>query len=231
MTDLLLLHGALGAMSQFAEPEKILKTDFRIHLLNFTGHGGEPLPAESFSIKLFADDVLSYIDKNRIEKADIFGYSMGGYVAVYLAKHFSERIGKVFTLGTKFRWDTETAGREIKMLDPVRMQEKIPQFYAELQKRHLPESLEVILKKTGEMMMNLGRVNELKPSDFAAIQNEILVALGDRDKMVTLGETVEVFKKIPRGSLLVLPNTPHPLESVDFERLADEIRRFFIKRE
>jgi len=227
LNNLLLLHGALGAKSQFRALEDKLNTGFSIHSLNFSGHGGEQLPSESFSIRLFANDVLVYLEKNKIEKINIFGYSMGGYVGVYLAKHFPDRTGKVFTLGTKFRWDEDTSAREVKMLDPAKMKEKIPQFYDELVKRHAPQNIEAIMQKTGEMMTNLGFDNDLKPEDYSTIQHEIMVGVGDRDKMVTFDETVEVYKKLPKGAMIAMPNTPHPLEGVDAEKLACEIKRFF----
>ena len=39
--------------------------------------------------------------------------------------------------------------------------------------------------------------------------------LGDRDKMVSLDETVAVYKSLPNAEMCVLPNTPHPLEQAD----------------
>ena len=47
-----------------------------------------------------------------ITRADIFGYSMGGYVALHAARRHPERIGSIMTLGTKFAWDTPTAEKE-----------------------------------------------------------------------------------------------------------------------
>ena len=52
--------------------------------------------------------------------------------------------------------------------------------------------------------------------------------LGDRDKMVTLDETVEVYKNLPQAQLAILPNTPHPIEKVNTDRLASEIKSFLL---
>jgi hypothetical protein len=77
------------------------------------------------------------------------------------------------------------------------------------------------------MMLNLGKNNELKSEDFGLIRHEIMAGIGDRDKMVTLEETVEVYKALPNGRLLILPNTPHPFEQVNIDRLSWEINSFF----
>ena len=44
---------------------------------------------------------------------------MGGYVALHLALHHPERVQRIVTLGTKFRWDPVTAEREAARLDPA----------------------------------------------------------------------------------------------------------------
>jgi len=227
MQELLLLHGALGSKEQFVSLEKKLKDSFSTHLINFSGHGGEPIPREQFSIKLFADDVLSYLDKMKIDKINIFGYSMGGYVGLFLARHFPARVYKIFTIATKFKWDEEIALKETKMLNPVKIKEKIPAFAEELRKRHSPQDWEIVLTKTAEMMTNLGRNNELKDEDYSLIENLVLVSVGDRDKMVSIQETDEVYRKLKNRQMLLLPDTPHPFENVPLKRLEPEIKNFF----
>jgi pimeloyl-ACP methyl ester carboxylesterase len=228
LNDLLLLHGALGAKSQFKELEKMLASAFRVHSINFSGHGGEPVPEEPFGIKMFADDILRYLDANNIEKINIFGYSMGGYAAMYLARHNPGRVAKIFTIGTKFLWNEEISAREVKMLNYEKMKEKIPAFAAELEKRHPGQELKTILNKTAGMLINLGRKNELNDEDYPLINHDVVVGIGDGDKMVTMQETLDVYNKLPNGRLVVLQNTPHPFEGIKTEQLTDEIKRFFV---
>jgi pimeloyl-ACP methyl ester carboxylesterase len=227
MNNLLALHGALGSKAQFRELEKTLAGDFELYSVNFSGHGGLEIPNEPFSIELFAGDVLSWMEKKSIQKTNIFGYSMGGYIALYLARHYPEKIGKIFTLATKFNWTAESALKEAKMLDPQKIKDKVPEFWEELKIRHMPQNPEEILRKTAEMMINLGKKNVLNIDDYWRIENEVVVGLGDRDKMVTIEETIEVYKNLKNGRLLVLPETPHPLEKVNQERLKYEITSFF----
>ena len=56
----------------------------------------------------------------------------------------------------------------------------------------------------------------------------VWVVLGDRDKMVTLDETLEVYKNLPNAQLAVLPNTPHPIEMINTGRLASELKAFLL---
>jgi pimeloyl-ACP methyl ester carboxylesterase len=226
MQHLLLLHGAIGAKDQLQPLAEQLKDNFIVHTLNFSGHGGTAIP-EKFSIETFAGDVLNYLEANHIQQANIFGYSMGGYVALYLATHHPEKTGKVFTLGTKFLWSPEIAAKELKMLDAAKIAEKIPAFAKALEKRHAPGDWKTVLKKTAEMMQDLGNNNTLQASDYDSIDKKVLIGIGDKDTMVTIEETIDVFRKLKNANLLVLPDTQHPLEKVDLSKLVPAIASFF----
>jgi pimeloyl-ACP methyl ester carboxylesterase len=226
MQHLLLLHGALGSKDQFANLASGLNEHYIVHLLNFSGHGGVPMP-EKFSIEIFANDVLKYLEENKISKINIFGYSMGGYVALYLAKHYPEKIEKIFTLGTKFHWSPEIAAKETKMLDAGKITEKIPAFAEALSKRHGPLNWKLVLNKTAEMMNELGNKNILSLPDYKGIENTVQIGIGDNDTMVTLEETLDAYRKLKTAFFIVMPNTQHPIEKVNPERLKMEIRLFF----
>ncbi len=116
MLHLILLHGAIGAKDQLAKLADELQGDFNIHSINFSGHGGSPFPPENFSIDLFADEILEYMQEHHLMQAALFGYSMGGYAAMLLAKKFPRKIQAVVTLATKFNWDESIAAKEISIL-------------------------------------------------------------------------------------------------------------------
>ena len=226
MQSLLLLHGAIGCEEQLKPLAEILSSNYDVHTLNFSGHGGKPFYAEPFSMHLFSNNILSYLQEKGIEKTSIFGYSMGGYVGMYLAKHYPEKLNALVTLATKFHWTEEIALKEVQMLDPEKISSKVPAFAKTLEERHAPQDWRQVLAFTAEMMLQLGKDNVLKTPDHETIQHPCLIMLGDRDKMVSLEETVNVYRSLPNSQLAVLPNTPHPIEQVDKELLAYFIRRF-----
>lgn len=226
MKPVLLLHGALGAKDQLKQLEEKLTDSFRVHLLNFSGHGGEPFPQEDFSIPLFAKEVLTYLDTHKIERISLFGYSMGGYAGMYLASQYPQRIEKLVTLATKFYWDEATAAREVKMLDATVIAQKVPAFAAQLKQRHAPNDWKEVLERTKHMLLQLGRSNTLSFPDYRSISTPALLLLGDSDKMVTLNETADVYRHLPNGQLGILPATHHPLDQVDPDLLCFFIKRF-----
>lgn len=224
MEPLILLHGALGSSTQLAPLATLLSDHYDVHSLDLPGHGGTPLP-EQFSMPFFADYVLQYCQDKGLSPVSIFGYSMGGYVALYLARHAPQSVRRVVTLATKFHWDEATAAKEVKMMDPEVIQQKVPQFAQALQIRHSPTNWKDLLQRTADLLTGLGRQNALTAADYPHIACPCLLMLGDRDKMVSLEETVAVYKQLPQGQLAVLPNTPHPLEAASAERIAWMIRQ------
>lgn len=213
--SLLILHGAIGASSQLKAIAGKLSVNYDVHLFDFPGHGGKELPDKPFSIALFSAAVLNYIQENKLQQLTIFGYSMGGYVAMHLAKYHPAFINRIITLGTKFHWDEATASKEIKMLDAAAIVAKVPAFAAALEEMHAPNDWKDILQRTANMLIEMGRDNPLKPEDYKEIKIPSLIMLGDRDRMVTLEETVTIYKSLPDAQMAMLPGTPHPVEQVN----------------
>lgn len=226
MEPILLLHGALGAKEQLQPLARQIASDFDPHLLNFPGHGGTEGPAH-FSIPVFAAAVLNYLDEMQIAEANIFGYSMGGYVAMYLAANYPERVKRVITLGTKYEWSEAIAGAETAMLKPEKMEEKVPKFAEQLRQRHAPHNWKEVVYKTSTMLQEMGTHAPLNETDMQRITAKALLLLGDSDKMVSFEETAHVYRLLSNGQFCVLPGTQHPIEKVDIETVCFLIKKFF----
>jgi pimeloyl-ACP methyl ester carboxylesterase len=227
MPHLLLLHGALGSATTLQPLQQLLAPYYTVHTLNFSGHGGTASPAATFSIETFAEDTLRYLEEQQLQTVDIFGYSMGGYVALYLALQHPARVGRIFTLATKFAWSPETAAKEVKLLQPQKLEEKVPAFAAVLAARHSPTDWREVMTRTADMMQTLGHQPLLTEAALAQVAKPVRVGVGDRDNMVSIQETAWAYQQLPQASLLVMPDTRHPLDQVDLQRLQWEIRQFF----
>jgi pimeloyl-ACP methyl ester carboxylesterase len=226
--SLLVLHGAIGSSAQLKPLAAALeKEGFDPKLFDFTGHGGREMPAAAFSIPLFADDVIRWMDEQRISRIDIFGYSMGGYVALYMARHYPERVGAVLTLATKFDWNPAGAEKEVKMLNPERIAEKIPKFAATLEQRHAPQDWKEVLKRTADMMLAMGSQPPLSDEDLQSIPHTTALYVGDKDTMVTIEETIRVSRQLKNARFSVLLETTHPIEQMDTELLIAAAKNFF----
>jgi pimeloyl-ACP methyl ester carboxylesterase len=222
MIPILLLHGALGAESQLNELAGILRNkNHQVFTLNFSGHGGKPFSANGFGIEIFANDVVQFLDQQGIEKVDIFGYSMGGYVAMFLALKNPNLVNKIITLGTKFDWDPESAEKEVRKLNPDKILEKIPAFARLLEHRHAPNDWKELMDKTANIMIGLGAKTLLTKDKVKTISNDVIILLGDHDDMADKEYSIQVAEWLPQGKFFLLPETFHPIEIVKPELLVN----------
>ncbi len=224
MQPIILLHGAIGASDQLLPLENELNDFFTVFKFSFSGHARMPFK-NNFGIVQFASELEQFISDKNLHKPIIFGYSMGGYVALYLASQNKDILGKIITLGTKFNWTKEIAEKEILQLNPKVISDKVPKFADVLKKRH-GETWEKLLGETADMMINLGNNNLLSDNLLHEIENEVLIGLADKDSMVSLEETVHVYKKLKRAQMYVLPGSKHPIESVNLPVLKQVLLTF-----
>lgn len=225
--DILLIHGALGAASQLAPLRTALGADHRVHLVELEGHGETPAAGASYAMRRFADNVRDFMTAKRLERAAIFGYSMGGYVALLLAAESPEHVSAVATLGTKLAWTPEVAARETSRLDPATIRAKVPKFAHQLSSRHARAGgWESVIAKTASLMTELGQRPPVDAALLGRISQPVRLMVGDRDAVVSIDETAAAVKALPKGELVVLPNTPHPIEQVRAPLVASLLRDF-----
>jgi esterase/lipase len=213
--DILLLHGALGSSRQMDCLLPYLQNR-SVYCPDLPGHGthaGQAFTIESLSLWL-----KNYLEENNLSQLRVFGYSMGGYLAL---KHESEYPGTFFgvtTLGTKFDWSEKSAEMEASRLDSRFFLEKAPEFADLLMERH-GVNWKTVLLETAEMMRILGKQSELDLNQFYKIQCHVNLILGEFDKMVKPEETITVANLILHSKYSLLSGAKHPFESLSQENL------------
>lgn len=223
---LILLHGALGNEHQFDKLVPKLKQLGAIHRFNFEGHGQAGSLEGPLKMDYFVENVLGYMQEHNLSEANFFGYSMGGYVALLLAKYNPEKVNKIATLGTILQWNPTVAERESRYLHPAKIEEKVPDFAERLSNMH-PDGWELLVEKTREMLLKLGNKPKIKEEDWKSLDLSVRLHIGDQDNTADLVATISVFKQLPNAQLCVLPETPHPIEKVDFGLLSQSLISFF----
>ncbi len=228
-TAFVLLHGALGAAAQVAPLGARLDLDAPVLVPDLPGHGARADDDLPFSMDRFADDVRARIAAAGCARAVIFGYSMGGYVALHLAAAAPDVVRAVGTLGTKLAWTPETAARETRQLDAAAIRAKVPRFADLLAERHGADRWEGLLARTAALLRALGDAPPVTAASLATISCPVRLAVGDRDATVTLDETRDAVAALAHGELEVLPGTGHPFERAPLDRVALGVRELWAR--
>jgi pimeloyl-ACP methyl ester carboxylesterase len=227
VVSIFLIHGALGDRAQLSPLARLLAESCDVHAIELEGHGTTPLATDAYDLARFRDNVRHAIAERGLERAAVFGYSMGGYVALSLAAESPDLVSAVVTLGTKLAWSPESAARETSRLDPAAIRAKVPKFADLLERRHAGAGgWEPALSRTAAMMTALGAQPAIDDAVLARIACPVRLMVGDRDAVVSIDETVSASRALARGDVAVVPGTPHPFEQVRASLIAALTRDF-----
>ncbi len=220
----LCLHGALGSAAQLKAALHPFLDHIDAYFFDFPGHGTQaPQP---FTIEDCVHATRDFILQQNLAGATIFGYSMGGYVAMVLANRYPELVGQIITLGTKLDWNPHDVVAETAKLNPQKIEEKVPQYAEVLAKTH-GDAWKEVLHHTAEMMKKLGDKPMLTEEVFERLMHPVLLCLATGDNMVTREETIRTAWTLPFGEFAEVPNSKHPIEQVSFDDLYRIVKGYF----
>lgn len=223
-SPIIFLHGALGVAEDLTPLKDLLKDrGYETHSFNFSGHGKESSDPAQFRIDHFANDLEHFLKSKNLKNPVVFGYSMGGYVALYHKANFEDSpIKMIFTYGTKFNWSEKAVSKELPMLVPEHLLEKFPNFAESLTQKH-GERWKQILRMTAHMMQNLERLDGLSKEDLNDIDIPVVLILGDQDRMVTSEETHLTSSALHHSQVKTISHSKHELERTNLREIAEII--------
>lgn len=217
---LVILHGVSGSAGEMAPLAKPLSAWFDVRVPNLLGHGGRPVP-EGYALQDMADDLVSWLDSEGIGPAHFLGYSLGGYLAFYLARHQPQRVKSVSGIVVKHVFDEAALSYIAYLADPDRLGRLGNPRKDELIAVHGEGNWINVTKNTAALFEGFGRGLPLDESDIRAISTPALVLSGDRDPLVSEAETRALAALLLNARLGLFPGPSHPLKVVP---LLDAVR-------
>lgn len=187
---LILLHGNGEDCSYFVHQMDAFAAHFRVIAMDTRGHGRTPRGYASFTIRQFADDLLSFMDEHDIEKAHLLGFSDGGNIAMVFALKYPKRVGKLILNGANL----DASGVKRKIQIPIEIGYRIAKLFAGRSHK---------AKKNAEMLGLMVNDPNVKVEELSRIQNQTLVIAGDND-MIKDQHTRLIAQSIPHAELCIL---------------------------
>jgi esterase len=92
LPPLVIIHGLFGSGNNFATVAKQLNQD--VYLLDIRNHGNSPHD-EDMKLTTMADDLEHFLEKNNLNQIDLFGFSMGGKIAMTSALRDPQKMEKI----------------------------------------------------------------------------------------------------------------------------------------
>jgi len=222
---ILLLHGFLGSIQQMEPLAECLKDRFQVYMYDLPGHHGKSFPEEKFTFTTLQQHLYEYIKEFQLNGCMVFGYELGGYLALTLEAKKSGTFDSIFTWGTDFDWSHQKVQtyRQLFAADKIEMQDSL--LADKLNLLHFPSDWKEICKETLNLI-DYTQKHPLSESEIDNISCKVRIALGDQEEHITIEESAHFYRQLPQGSLLVLPQTKHNLEELNLNLLKDELIRF-----
>lgn len=123
----LMLHGVTDSKHSWSSVAPYLNDQYRVYAPTFRGHGDSSKPAGGYQIATLAEDMITFMNRLKIDQAVVVGHSMGSFVAHQMASVYPERVSKLVLIGStptfvgnavgEYLWD-EAIGKA-DFVDPV----------------------------------------------------------------------------------------------------------------
>lgn len=206
--QLVLLHGFMEDNTIWSDMEKHFSKDFTLIKIDLPGHGKSEIYNDVNTMDFMAEKVKEVIDSLHLNKINILGHSMGGYVSLAFAEKFTELLESItLFFSTALADDDEKKQirrRSIAVIDEnfeTFVNTSIPNLFSNNEKDilegkiNLAKSIAKSTNKEGVKSAQLGmaerpiRTNILENSD-----TKILIIAGKYDNAV---KTESLLKIIP----------------------------------
>jgi pimeloyl-ACP methyl ester carboxylesterase len=214
---LVVLHGAYMTIETMGEIVPSLAETRQVIAVELQGHGHTADIDRPFSYEQMADDVSALLAEIGIEKADVFGYSMGGGVALQIAVRHPEVVRKLVVASASYTSDGMYP--ELLAMIPTITPEAFagsPIEEAYLRTAPNPEDFPNLVAKLKQLDME---PFAWPPEDIQGIAAPTLLIIGDSDA-IRPEHAVEMFRLLgggvmgdlaglPKSQFAVLPGTTH----------------------
>ena len=224
---ILFLHSALSTHKEFDRLSSFYENRRQI-LLDFPLHGESTTIHSTLTTRMLAECVRSLLEELKIYSVDIIGYSLGGYVALELARIAPSMVHSIVSHAMKFYWTEEAITESLAQLDSEKINTRSQRVNEILVTMHSANGLEKTISSTRSIIEDF-REEQLSEEDLRNIQTPMLLSVGDRDDLITLPEITKLYQSQDHKKtyLAIHPNSPHPLSKLDMGSFTHAVREFW----
>ena len=220
---LVLLHGFLEERGMWLQMVPELSKSHNVIAIDLLGQGETGCLGYVHSIKEQADAVAEVLKKEKVESCSLIGHSMGGYVALELAKADTFKIEKLVMLHSTALPDSEQRKAERERVIELARKNKevyvkavIPSLFAQNTRQEFADEISVLAEIANQfplqgiianikgMKERHGYVDVLANSQFPK-----LVIHGEKDPIISVCDIQTQIESAKNAELKIIPNIGH----------------------
>ena len=216
-TPLLLIHG-LGSRSEDWTPEMpaYVKKGFRVYAIDLLGCGRTDHPDIAYTIQQQTDMVDGFLNAVHVQKADVIGWSMGGWIALQLAVEHPQAIRRLVVMdsaGLSFKtsltpeiFEPRTIP-ELKRLESLLVEHPptVPAFFNHALLRAMQRNFRVVHRTVASMLTG----KDLLDGRLGEIRAPVLIVWGEQDTLIPPSVGLRMHQAIPQSVLAMYSGCGH----------------------
>jgi len=245
---IIFIHGFPFNKSMWEPQMEALKQNYRVIAYDIRGHGDSDAGNENYSIDLFSNDLLFFMDALDIEKPILCGLSMGGYIALNAIGKFPEHFAGLVLSDTQCLSDTpDTREKRMKAIEIINTngvekyaEESLKNLFAPqsftTKKKEISDIRNMILQTSKQSLSyTLFALSERKGtcSKLQDIEVPVLILVGKEDKITPPIAAKMMHEKIQGSLLKIIEDAGHVANLENPSEFNDQVNRFmgqFVKK-
>ena len=206
---LLLLHGGMGIGADWRHVFPSDPKGYRTIVPDLRGHGRSTSPAQGFTFRACADDLVALLDHLQIDRVKAIGMSMGAKTLLHLATAQPARLDAMvlvsatpyFPQPLRVAADQFTRESFERLSDAERSALRARHVHGDEQIRLLYDMTRSFAASYDDMAFT--------PPQLGTITAGTLIVHGDRDPFYPVEMALALFRGIPTSALWIVPYGGH----------------------
>jgi pimeloyl-ACP methyl ester carboxylesterase len=221
-----LVHGLGGSAEDWRSLAPFLaKAGYRVYMPDLPGYGRSARPADfSYTVRDEANVVIGFMDALKLDRVNLGGWSMGGWIVQLIAGQEPQRIQRLMIfdsagLHVQPDWDTDlftpATAKELDQLDALLMPNPphLPGFVARDILRFSANRAWVVQRAMASMLTGADVTDSLLPQ----LKMPVLIVWGSEDRIIPPAQGEAMHKLIPQSEFEAFDGCGHlaPLQCAD----------------
>lgn len=203
----------------------LVRAGYRVYMPDLPGYGRSERPAGfSYTVRDEASIVIGFMDALKLDRVNLGGWSMGGWIVQLIASQQPQRIQRLMLfdsagLHVQPDWDTRlftpTTAGQLDQLDALLMPHPpyVPGFVARDILRYSAGHRWVMQRAMASMLTGRDVTDAL----LSQLKMPVLIVWGSEDKIIPIAQGETMHQLIPQSQLEVFAGCGHlaPLQCSD----------------
>jgi len=241
---LIFIHGFPFNQTMWHNQVVALQKNYRVLTYDLRGFGSSSAGEDEFSIDLFAEDLICFMDALQIKKAIICGLSIGGYIAMNAIEKYLNRFEALILCDTQCIFDTpevkenrflaieviQNKGIEKFANDTIKMLFAKESYFTKVSE--INTIRQMIFSNSKEVIINtlMALANRKETcSKLQHVQIPVLILVGSEDRLTPTDAAAYMNAKLFDSKMIVIEQSGHLSNIENPEQFNNELKKFLYK--